>query len=351
MDRLVTLTAALSWLSLPPLLLRLRRALQGTSLSVAWHALAIGWLAWGLAAGITRFAGLPAGSADLIWYSVAVVMLVPPIAVLGARRPIHRVWPGFVLAPLLLVFSWPMLSAFWHGRIPATWNIEEPIVLGYALVLVMGAGNYIGLRYTLPALLWIAALALVIGSLCPTTARFLPPASTCRILATLLLAAAAWIVALRARHSPTPALPPQGGEGAKSPMAPPGKSFPAPPLVGEGPGMEGRTSPDFQSRPHSLTPFQLNLLWLAFTHAFGIVWARRVQERFNATMLHQQCPLRLGIHGIESTTPAGSTSLAELSAADLATVESSLRWLLQKFVDPEWIDRRLKGDVNSSSQS
>jgi hypothetical protein len=303
----VTLTAGLGWLSLPAVLWRLRRALRGTSLvDGAWPALACAWLAWGAAGIATLLSNLTAGTIDLLWYSVSVVMLVPPIAVLGARRPIHRVWPWFVLLPLLLVFAWPVLSAFGRGRLPVTWNIEEPMVVGYALVLVMGAGNYIGLRYTLPAVLWMAALMLLIGPLCPATAASLPAASTGRVTATALLALAAWLGIILAKTRKNAPPPVHGGIGG------------------------GR------NHKSALASSPFDQIWLYFRDTFGIVWARRVQERFNDGMRQQGAKIRLGIHGLEIPSDG-----SPLTAGELQTAETSLRWLLQKFVDPEWIDARM----------
>lgn len=334
----LTLTAVLGWLSLPPVLWRLRRGVRGTSLSGAWSTLAIAWLAWGMAGSVTLIANAPVGTVDLLWYSVAVVMLVPPIAVLGARRPIDRVWPWFVLLPLLGIFAWPVLSAFGTGKFPVTWNIEEPVLVGYALVLVMGAGNYIGLRYTLPALLWIAALVLLVGPLCPATARMMPAASVTPAWSMLLLTAAAWLATqlshprgkriVTAKRVTDGKLPMRQSEFS-SPLSPNSSSCDAPPPVHG--GIEGGQRLDPPGITH---PF--NQVWLNFRDNFGIVWARRVQERFNDLMRQQGVSLRLGIHGLE---PASVTT--QFTHTELEAAEKSLRWLLQKFVDPEWIDARI----------
>jgi len=45
------------------------------------------------------------------------------------------------------------------------------------------------------------------------------------------------------------------------------------------------------------------------------------------------------LHGLEDA--AGGNLTAEPDPAALAAAEASLRWLLQKFVEPEWIDKRL----------
>lgn len=284
-DRLLTLTAMLGWLSLPPVVWQLRRGLAATALSRLWRLVGIAWLVWGAAGAVSFAFDLPTGTIDLLWYSVAILLLLPPIAVLGARRPIDRVWPWFVLLPLAGVFAWPVLSALGRGHLPVTWNIEEPMLVAYLLVLVMGAGNYLGLRHTLPALLWIASLALLVGPLCPLTAKVLPTAPAGRLFATLTLAVGGWLT-----------------------------------LTG--------------AKPRNRSC--LDLLWRDFRDTFGIVWARRVQERFNDTMRQQGHPVRLGIDGLEEAEGASDIPPDGLSAA-----ETALRWLLQKFVDREWIEARV----------
>lgn len=304
-DRLVTLTAILGWLSMPPVLWQLRCGLVATSLSRLWGLVLVAWLAWGTAGAASLASDLPAGTLDLLWYSVAILLLLPPIAVLGARRPIDRVWPWFVLLPLACVFAWPVLSALGRGQLPVNWNIEEPMLVAYAIVLVMGTGNYLGLRHTLPALLWIAGLVLLIGPLCPLTANFLPTAPAGRLIATVILAASGWLMlaqAKRRNHSPM--------------------SDGLPPDVSPGNPRENSS--------------RVDSLWRDFRDTFGIVWARRVQERFNDMMRQQGHSLRLGIDGLESADGKPDVPPDHLSAA-----ESSLRWLLQKFVDREWIEARI----------
>src|SRR5262249_12434279 len=133
------------------------------------------------------------GVAEIAWYVAAVLALPPPIAVLGARRPTSRVWTGFVLVPLVLVFTWPILTALHSGEASRTFNLEEPLLAGYVLVLIMGAGNYLALPYSLPALLWMVGLLAVVMPLCPTTARWMLGTANGRFWGTICVAAAGWI--------------------------------------------------------------------------------------------------------------------------------------------------------------
>jgi hypothetical protein len=83
----------------------------------------------------------------------------------------------------------------------------------------------------------------------------------------------------------------------------------------------------------------LDRLWRDFRDLFGIVWARRTQERFNEDARRMGLALRLGIDGFEHRDGTAHTTNIDLHS--LAAAEASLRWLLQKFVEPAWIDRRL----------
>ncbi|MSR58386.1 MAG: hypothetical protein EXS05_12030 [Planctomycetaceae bacterium] len=290
--------ATLGWLSLPVVIGRLRRGLRKTSLDRLWLWLVAAWIVWGLA-GAAGATSITVGAVDLAWYSVAVIALVPPIAVLGARRPIHRAWPWFVLLPLMCVFSWPAFSALAQGWPPAPWTLEEPVLAGYVLVLIMGAGNYLGLRYTVPALLWTTSLFFLVGSLCPATVDWMPPAAIARSGATLLIVASAWLATWTARRDTA-----------------------------------RRTTADGAA---------FDRVWLDFRDTFGVVWARRVQERFNEGMRHQAQNVRLGINGLESADRA-TQAAPPIDPMARRSAEKALRWLLQKFVDSEWIDARLVND-------
>ncbi len=188
--------------SLLPVLARLRTGLAGTALSSAWGTLVTAWLVWLIIAVVTLPPSPLRPWADSLWFLAAVVALVPPIAVLGARRPTSRVWTWFVLAPLVLVFAWPVLPVMTVGARADTFNLETPVVVGYGLVLIMGAGNYLGLAHTVSALLWMAGLLLVVLPLCPATNAAIPGVWPGRLWGTFFLAAAGWIADRQAARLP-----------------------------------------------------------------------------------------------------------------------------------------------------
>jgi hypothetical protein len=279
---------------LPPLG-RLRRAVRGTALETAWRPLFSAWLTW-LVISLLSLPSSPLHRwSDVGWYLAAVVALVPPIAVLGARRPTSHVWTWFVLVPLVLVFVWPVAPVLRQTDRAAAFTLEEPVLVGYVLVLIMGGGNYLGLKYSISSLLWMCALLLVVLPLCPATVGLVPAASICRVAAVCCLVAAAWIADRQAA-------------GRK------------------------RSAGDSTS--------SLDRAWDDFRELFGIVWSRRTLERFNDYARQKALTIRLVLHGFEDA--AGKPLNFDSDPAIRAAAEAALRWHLQKFVDPEWMDVRLR---------
>ena len=79
-------------------------------------------------------------------------------------------------------------------------------------------------------------------------------------------------------------------------------------------------------------------VWNDFREMFGIVWMKRAMDRINEEFAErEQWPARLGPDGLEwSETPT-----EEQRRHTEARLAYALHWLLRRFVDPEWIDRRL----------
>ena len=193
-----SIAACAGIVSLSPVLLRLRRGVHGTALESAWPCAALVWLFWLIIAGLTVADRVGEPSSlhawiDVLWYLAAILALTPPVAVLGARRPTAQVWRAFVLIPLVLVFAWPVLPALRSSGGLVAFTLETPLLVGFALVLVMGAGNYIGLRFSPSAFLWIVGVLLIVLPLCPATAGRVLQAETGRGVGVLCLAAAAWL--------------------------------------------------------------------------------------------------------------------------------------------------------------
>ena len=295
---ITSLVELLALLSVVPVLATLRVVLRGTTLTTAWT-----WLAAALAGAIISAAtpflldASAIGLSDQLWYGTGILLLCPPIAVLGAKRPMSRVWSVFILLPLILVFGWPAASAWSAGWRNAAWVLEEPVFVGYALVLVMGAGNYIGTRGTVSSILYAIAALLIVAPLCPPLASRLPSATLCRLSATVCLAVAASFGAWR------------------------------------------RPSARQSSQPATSSGFKFDEVWRDFRNTFGIVWSRRIQDRFNELSRSSNWGVQLTPQGfvgpVEPAVPPNQRAPDTLVAA-----EAALRWLLRRFVDPAWIDRK-----------
>jgi len=289
--------------SVPPVLAA-RNRLRKTTLLGAWLWGAVALGAWGVTFFVTEVLGVVSeGIADQMWLASAVLLICPFIAVLGARRPGSRVWGLFIVAPLAVVLDLPAATAWNRDFHPAPLRLEVPMLAGYGLVLLMGAGNYLGTRFALSALL--AAVAMLLVPVSMSSLNWFPESFPARAAATLLLGIAVWIAAIAMRKAASRVV------------------RPSPIPMGEG---EARAAITFDR------------LWNDFRDLYGVVWARRVMDRVNDAAVHEGWPVRLHLHGFATLDPAHPPSL---SHDLLQQIERTLRWLLRRFVDPEWIDERI----------
>jgi hypothetical protein len=274
-------------------LLSAHLSVRGTTLGPARRWAFAAWLLWVLAWTAGPVTGLLApAAADQLWYAAAIVSLVPPVAVLGAKRPGSRVWTWFVLVPLVLVFAWPALTV-WQGLWPGLLQLEPPMIVAYFVVLVMGWGNFVGTAYTLPAILAAAASAVLIWSF-----QNSPMFSTWEHDATVRAWAAGLLTAA---------------------------SFSALGIAATRPPRHG-----------------LDRVWRDFGDRFGIVWAKRLMDRVIEAAEKVRWPTRLDLHGFEWNSPLDPSEQAHTAAR----AEQTLRGLLRRFVDPEWIDERMGHSSN-----
>lgn len=259
--------------------------------SWSWGAVALAvWTATWLFTDVLNIAR--EGLADQLWFASAILMVTPFTSALGARRPGSRVWSAFIVLPVTIVLFLPAATAWSRDLEIAPLHLEAPMLAGYALVLVMGTGNYLGTRFAASAGLAAAACLLVVVPMSTVGAHYSLARRPSHSLATLLLTAAVWRAAWQARQK------------SKRP---------------------GTTS--------------LDRLWIDFRDLFGIVWARRVLDRLNEAARQGNWPIRLHLHGFVPVEPAKPIAL---SAEEAEQVDHALRWLLRRFVDPEWIDERLE---------
>ncbi|MDA1162761.1 MAG: hypothetical protein O3B13_06645 [Planctomycetota bacterium] len=283
--------AAISLLITAALVASGLKRLRGTTLTTAgwWSVAGCGIALTALVLELVVPAGR-SGWADLCWYLAAVVLLCPGIAVLGARRPNAQVWGMFILVPLVLVLMWPAAASTRVIKAGVPLELEEPAIIGFGIVLIMGCGNYFGTRYTLPTILFVVSLMLLVAPLSATVPEVFPDRELARLLASLALCCAAGLATLRARHW------------------------------------------------NSTTVDRFDRLWIDFVDSYGLVWAKRVMDRINESAQHEKWMKHLELHGFVPT--AESSSADELIRTE-ERIEHTFRWLLKRFVEPEWIDARI----------
>jgi hypothetical protein len=281
--------ASVAILSMLPAVLTTRKKLRKTTLLGPWWwgviALAVWTITWLVTEGLRL---IPEGAGDQLWLASAALLTTPFIAVLGARRPGSRVWSVFIVAPVAIVLDLPAATAWNRDLHPAQLHLEVPMLAGYGLVLLMGAGNYLGTRFFVPAVLAAFAGLAIPASM--SSIHGLPDAALARAWATLLSATAIWIATLEIRKAPSP----------------------------------------------QRTGFER--LWSDFRDLYGIVWARRVLDRVNEAAIRENWPVRLHLEGF---LPADPTAPQPLTSDQARQIEHTLRWLLRRFVDPKWIDERI----------
>ena len=235
------------------------------------------------------------------FHNLAVTLLVVPfIDVLGARNPGHRSWPWFVILPLIVLFQWPVASQLWSPQPDVPIELPGPMVAGFLLVLTMGAGNYFGTGNTLAMILTVAASIL---ALIPLTSWGQWPAPWCSLAAMLLLVLAGVLV--RVRYVDQRSL---------------------------------TTQNDKEEHLNAIA------IWLDFRDLYGIVWAKRVMDRFNQFAQREKWEIELTLDGFVHKKTANTVQpddrLAEHYVEHLPDrCQEILLWLLKRFVQPSFVDR------------
>ncbi len=267
------------------ILVRGRGALRDTTLWAAWW-----WTLAGLGmvtgTAVIVECGLPQASLKLrqaLEFAAAMTTFCPLMALLGAKRPQHRAWQWIVLSLWVVLAlpsgEWLLFNTGQEIHAARSWFL--------AVLVGLGALNYLPTRYCLAGLLFAAAqVALVARFLpaCGSVSRLPPQWALLLIVAALALAA--WT--------------PEGKAGGAEP---------------------------------------LDRVWRDFRNLFGTVWALRVAERINSAAQQNGWKVRLdwsGFHALES--PAQEPISAEIRGP----LTKTLRSLLLPFVAPQWIARRLE---------
>lgn len=318
------MTLALKILAVPALIFAVRGVWQGrerlrhTTLVPAGRWALAASLLWAVTLGLVLSNVIPGPQQDALWYATALMSLCPAIAVLGARRPGAGVWNAFVIVPLLAVLGWPLLTLWTGAGEFRALRLETPQLIGFVLVLLMGAGNYIGTRFSLPAAAYVVSLCLLVGSVSAVAPLQIQASQNARYLATLCLGLAVVVARglLRAHHAQHP------DEAVRSAAR--------------------------EAAPSDRAASEFDRLWSDYRDTFGIVWSKRFQERLNGIARQQKWPARLTDAGIQWEPREDSDMNRDQT---LERIDQTFRWLLRRFVDPPWIAARLDRPTGSGETS
>ena len=86
----------------------------------------------------------------------------------------------------------------------------------------------------------------------------------------------------------------------------------------------------------------LDRTWLDFVDQFGLVWANRVMTRLNESARHESWAADFHWHGIQWAPDA---TVAERHRTE-ERIAQTLRWILKRYVNTDWIDTRLTNPEN-----
>jgi hypothetical protein len=217
------------------------------------------------------------------------LVLAGLVSVLGARNPGGGAW-AILMALLVVVFLIPWLETagrLRHGPGVADVQLHSPWTLFYGLLVLAGVTNYLPTRYS-PAATAVGA-GLLLEYLGLTRSDW------SNLTRTQTWLAVAWTLAAGARFAAFRAERPNAGRN------------------------------------------NLERLWLWFRDHWGVVWALRVQERFNRSAELARWPSRLTWFGLSPTSESEEDRSTELPSA----AEATLRGLLRRFVTPERVEALL----------
>lgn len=255
------------------------KAARDTALRAAltWGALALslGMISQAVALGEPWESGRP--GAGHWTYLATLATLAATTSVLNARRPGGIAW-ALLMGLLVLVFVLPWMEGAGLAHRARGWGrlrLEAPWTLFYGLLVLAGVTNYLPTKYSFAAI-WLA-LALVVEYLALTRSGWDAAwRSRAWSVVPLALSASAWSALVRSLR--VEAEPP-------------------------GPGR----------------------LWSWFRDHWGVVWALRVQERFNRTAQTASWPIRLAWHGLEPAPGLEGDPLPAIPDAAEATLMTLLR--------------------------
>jgi len=229
-------------------------------------------------------AGRP-GAGRLIYVAILSI-LAALVSILNARTPGGRVWAGLMVV-LVLVFLIPWLeepTRLRRAQGLAQLHLDAPWTIFYGLLVVVGLTNYLPTRFGIAA----ACLGLVFFLEYMVLTRVDWPAerrATIGSWVTWTFAVSLWVARSRAGREPA-----------------------------------ARVS--------------CERLWFWFRDHWGVVWALRVQERFNRSAALYRWPVRLRWFGLEPADPHE----ADAAPPCPAEAEAAFRGLIRRFAQPWRLD-------------
>jgi hypothetical protein len=221
-------------------------------------------------------------------YLSTLAALAGLVSVLGARTPGAVAW-ALLMGVLVLVMLIPWLeepTLLRHAGGMGRLRLDAPWSLFYALLVVAGVTNYLPTRYG-PAALWLAAGFLL--EYLGLARSDWPPGRRALVWAAVpwTYMAATWVAYARAVR--------RRASAAR-------------------PGLES--------------------LWLWFRDHWGVVWALRVQERFNRAADAAGWPIRLTWFGVALLSPG---------AAPPEAAATTLKTLIRRFASSARLDQEETG--------
>ncbi len=263
--RIVTLLVLLS-AAYP--LWRMKRSLSNTSLNHSASWLFVAWAAWVAAEGLP----LVAAPARPLRYFALALTACYVVAVLGARRPGLATW-NIVVVGLLVTLLLPVLQQPWSD---GSWQLESPWEFFVGAILALGCLNY--LPTSAAMLAGVASVGFCVHLFSLTAPPYLEE----------IPKAAAWLHHLQ--------------------------WFGIFAVWGV-----------FFLRRASAAEHTPDGVWRRFRDYYGLVWAKRVQEQFNAAAKNAGWHVRLDwINGLQAE-PGHLPPSAEQEAVMLQTLQATMK--------------------------
>jgi hypothetical protein len=272
----IPVLAGLLWAAVP--LGRAWRGAEGTALlpAIAWAALTIAIALISQVIALTEPFETGRPGAGQVVYLSSLAAFATLISVLNARTPGGGAW-AILMAMLVVVFLVPWLEGSGLAREGGGWDrlrLTPPWTIFYGLLVIAGVTNFAPTRFGSSALLLAIGFGIEYAGL---TQLEWSHATRGRLWSAVPLcwASAAWLADV---------------DSLRPPSAAPG----------------------------------LCRLWAWFRNGWGVVWALRVQERFNRTAELSHWPIRLTWHGVVNASGSW-TDPVEIPPAARATLAGLLR--------------------------